>query len=693
MNTSELVKTQHLERKAIIYIRQSSTHQVLTNQESLRLQYALKQRAMDLGWHEKSIEIIDSDLGLTGSTAEGRQGFKDLIAKVTLGQAGIVLSYEVTRLSRNCSDWYPLLDVCGIRNCLIGDRDGIYDPGTPNGRLLLGLKGQISEMELHTLKGRLTAGLVNKAKRGELALKLPAGFIRDKQERVFKDPNLEVQSRIQLIFDLFLKLKSASQVLRHFNQQELTIPRTDQFGEILWKRPTHAAICTILKNPIYAGSFVYGRTRATPKMGSIKNSMQKAIPPQEWKVRIDNKYPAYISLECYEQIQAMLRDNHAEYLHNQTRGVPRPGKALLHGIVYCGECGHKMMVQYKKGTRYLCNTLRRTHAEPVCQFIPADPIDDRVVAAFFEALSPVEIDIYAKAMSDKHNQDEGMNRTKLQQIERLRYQARLAERQFNQVDPDNRLVAAELERRWEFALGEFKQAEMDFAHESQTKAPTSLISQKIKNAFQNIGQKLPEIWQQNLLSQEQKKSLLRSLIDKIVIHRATRDNINTRIIWKGGDTTTIQIPITVGSFQELSFSSEMEQLIIELSQANKTDQEIADQLTINGFRSPMKQYVLPSTVKTLRLKHRILQKQHQSHPRRINGSLTLVEISKRINVSQHWIYDRINNRKIMVDKIQTEKYKNPMYLFPDTEETIKLFLDLKNGILDNLNFLGEYQYA
>lgn len=687
MNTSELVKSHHLDRKAIIYIRQSSTHQVLTNQESLKLQYALKQRAVDLGWHENNIEIIDADLGLTGSTTEGRYGFKDLLAKVTLGHAGIVLSYEVTRLSRNCSDWYPLLDVCGIRSCLIGDRDGIYDPGTPNGRLLLGLKGQISEMELHTLKGRLTAGLINKAKRGELVMKLPAGFIRDKLDNVFKDPNLEVQGRIQLIFDTFLKLKSASQVLVHFNKNELTIPRTDQFGDIIWRRPTHSAICTILKNPTYAGTFVYGRTRATPKIGSIKNNLQKRIPAQEWKVRIDNKYPAYISLEIYEKIQIMLKDNHAEYDHNKTRGVPRTGKALLHGIVYCGECGHKMMVQYKTGTRYLCNYLRRRYAEPVCQYIPADPIDDTVVTAFFEALSPIEMDLYTKAMSDKQQQDDNLNRSKLQQIERLRYQARLAERQFNQVDPDNRLVAAELERRWESALNEFKQAEMEFKQEEQTKKLPSLVSQKIKNAFQNIGQKIPEVWQQSLLSQEQKKSLLRCLIDKIVINRTTRDNINTRIIWKGGDTTTIQIPITVGSFQELSFSDEMEKIIIELTKENKTDQEIAELLTLKGFRSPQKQKVLPSTVQAIRLKHRLFQKQCQSHPRCIDGFLTLPEISQRINVSKHWIYDRINNGIITVEKIETEKYKNKMYLFPNTEETIKLFLDLKNRILNNLNFL------
>lgn len=480
-------------------------------------------------------------------------------------------------------------------------------------------------------------------------MKLPAGFIRDKLDNVFKDPNLEVQGRIQLIFDTFLKLKSASQVLMHFNKNELTIPRTDHFGDIIWRRPTHSAICTILKNPTYAGTFVYGRTKATPKIGSIKNNIQKKIPAQEWKVRIDNKYPAYISLEIYEKIQIMLKDNHAEYDHNKTRGVPRPGKALLHGIVYCGECGHKMMVQYKTGTRYLCNYLRRRYAEPVCQYIPADPIDDTVVAAFFEALSPVEIDLYTKAISDKQQQDDNLNRAKLQQIERLRYQARLAERQFNQVDPDNRLVAAELERRWESALNEFKQAEIELEQEEQTKKPPSLVSKKIKNAFQNIGKKIPEVWQQSLLSQEQKKSLLRCLIDKIVINRTTRDNVNTRIIWKGGDTTTIQIPITVGSFQELSFSDDMEKIIIELTKENKTDQEIAEFLTLKGFRSPQKQNVLPSTVQTIRLKHRLFQKHSQSHPRSIDGFLTLPEISQRINVSKYWIYDRINNGIITVE--------------------------------------------
>lgn len=262
MHHSDLVTSRHLSRPAVIYIRQSTPHQVISNQESRRLQYALKQRALDLGWHEDHILIIDSDLGVSGSSAQDRDGFKDLAGRVSLGQVGIILSTEVTRLSRNCSDWYPLLDVCGYMHCLIADRDGIYDPGAPNGRLLLGLKGQMSEMELHMIRSRLTAGILNKAKRGELALALPVGLVRDQTGTVQKDPNQEVQSRLELIFTTFLQLRSASKVVRFFNDQVMRIPRHDRFGDLVWKNPSVAAIIQILKNPAYAGAFVYGRTRS-----------------------------------------------------------------------------------------------------------------------------------------------------------------------------------------------------------------------------------------------------------------------------------------------------------------------------------------------------------------------------------------------------------------------------------------------
>ncbi len=255
--TSDLITKSHLERKAIVYIRQSSPHQVISNQESLRLQYALSQRARDLGWHEADIDVIDADLGLSGAAATHRQGFKDLVARVTLGEVGLILSIEVTRLARNCSDWYPLLDVCGHRSCLIADRDGIYDPGTPNGRLLLGLKGTISELELHTIRGRLTAGLIAKAERGELAQPLPAGLVRDASGVVTKDPDQEVQDRVSFVFDSFLSQRSAARAMRALHVGNLSLPRRDRHGEVCWKRPTISAVTDMLKNPAYAqyGSF------------------------------------------------------------------------------------------------------------------------------------------------------------------------------------------------------------------------------------------------------------------------------------------------------------------------------------------------------------------------------------------------------------------------------------------------------
>lgn len=398
MAIPEPITPRHLARKAIIYIRQSSPHQVLTNQESLRLQYALRQRALDLGWRESDIQVIDTDLGLTAASAEHREGFKELVSLVTLDRVGITLSVDVTRLSRNCSDWYPLLDLCGCRDCLIADRDALYDPKTPNGRLLLGLKGQISEMELYTLRLRLTAGLLNKAERGELALRLPVGLVRDPLGAVVQTPNREVRDRIALVFATFLEQRSASQVLRTFRARGLALPRTDRFGDVVWREPSLAAILFILRNPAYAGAFVYGRTRDRRRAPSPQDRHRTGyLPLDEWKICLRDKYPAYIPWETYERIQAMLRDNFAEYDRNQTRGVPRPGKALLHGLVYCGRCGHKMLVQYKGGTHYLCNYLHQQFGDPVCQYLPADPLDDQVVQAFFAALAPLELDAYARA--------------------------------------------------------------------------------------------------------------------------------------------------------------------------------------------------------------------------------------------------------------------------------------------------------
>lgn len=689
MNRSELVSPQHLQRKALIYIRQSTPHQVLSNQESLRLQYALQQRALDLGWRSEDIEVIDTDLGMTGASASHRVGFQGLVTRVTLGQVGIILSVDVTRLSRNCSDWYPLLDVCGYRSCLIADRDGIYDPGSPNGRLLLGLKGQLSELELHTIKARMTAGLLNKAQRGELALSLPVGLVRYPTGKVHKDPNREVQDRLVLIFTTFLRVRSANRVVQFLNTHDLCLPRRDRFGDVIWKKPTVAAILQILKNPAYAGTFVYGRTRSVRKDPTSPQTQEVRLPMDQWKIRVHDVYPAYISWEIFEQIQQMLAENYAAYDRNKSRGVPRDGAALLHGIVYCGECGHKMVVQYKHGTRYLCNALRQQYHVPVCQYIHADPVDAQVVEAFFQALSPVELDVYTAAIATQQATAKQITHAHQQHLERLRYEATLAQRQFNRVDPDNRLVAAELERRWEVALAELKQAE-EVEATRQIFPPSLLsISPEMQTAFQAVGQHLPTLWRQGHIRQQQKKALLRTLIDKVVVHRVERSQMQARIVWKGGETTTLLIPVPIGTFKDLAGAEIMEQIILERSTAGILDEAIAQELTNLGYRSPMGLVVLPSTVKIIRLKHGIFQKRSQSHPRQIEGALTISQIAHALDIDPHWIYDRIHNGTIQIEKDP----KTRLFLFPASPTTLEQFRQLHSGHFQNLRFSRGHQDA
>jgi DNA invertase Pin-like site-specific DNA recombinase len=309
VNRPEAVQPVHLLRLAVVYVRQSSPHQTLTNQESLRLQYNLKDRAHAAGWDPSQIRIIDTDLGRSGRTSQGRPGFQELVSLVNQEQVGIVFAYDVTRRARNCTDWYQLLDLCGYRRCLVGDQDGLYDPATPNGRLILGLKGLIAELELHTLRARLTAGLLNKAQRGELALPLPVGLLRDPLGQVVKHPDQEVQSRLGLVFSTFLQVKSACQVVRRFNDCDLLLPRKDRFGDLLWHPPTVPAILAILKNPAYAGAFVYGRTRAMPKADAPHQRVQKPLPMAQWKVCHKDRYPAYIAWDTFEKIQTMVRSS------------------------------------------------------------------------------------------------------------------------------------------------------------------------------------------------------------------------------------------------------------------------------------------------------------------------------------------------------------------------------------------------
>jgi DNA invertase Pin-like site-specific DNA recombinase len=676
MSTCELVRPTHLQRQAVIYVRQSSPHQVLTHHESRQLQYSLRQRAIELGWRGQDIRVVDCDLGRSARSAAGRRGFQQLVADVTLGKVGIIIAYDATRLARNCSDWYPLLDTCGYRDCLIGDRDGVYDPASLNGRVLLGFKGQMSELELHMLRGRLTAGILSKAQRGELALTLPIGLVRDGSGQVLKNPNREVQDRVRLVFQTFLQRRSAAQVVRALRDRHLNLPRRDRFGDVAWRAPNEAGVCSILKNPAYAGAFVYGRTRCAARRG--QGALRMPVPQEQWRVCLRGKYPAYIDWETYHRIQAMLRDNYAEYRRNQTRGTPRPGKALLHGLVFCGECGHKMMVQYKRGTRYVCNHLYQQFQEPLCQLLPADPIDRCVVGLFMAAFSAVELDLHAAVTAKVRHERRQMLGASRQQLQRLRYQASLAERQFNQSDPDNRLVTAELERRWEQALAALKEAEAELPQDAQQRTDEAALDASTRRALENVGRNLPQLWPR--LSAPRKKQLLRCLIEKVILCRVRSDTVRIRVVWKGGAVSSVEIPVPVRTVAALSRGQEMQQRLLALSRQGHSDGEVARRLTRAGFRSPSRNAVLPSTVRELRLRHRVLLKPGHPRARRTGGYLTVAELGRKLGIVGHWIYDRIHTGTIQISKDVVTQ----MYLFPDHPRTLTQFRKLMSGKVPSL---------
>lgn len=690
MITSDLIQPRHLARRAVIYVRQSSPNQVLVNTESQRLQYAMTQRAHDLGWREEDVLIVDGDTGRTAATTAGRLGFQQLAAQVGLGEIGLVVAYEATRLARNCTHWYQLLDLCGRADCLIADRDGVYDPGSVNGRLLLGLKGAISELELHTLRGRLIAGILSKAERGELALMLPTGLVRREDGVVQMHPDQEVRDRIRLVFETLLERKSLAKVVRHFLENHLSVPRRDRHGDIHWKRATIASLGSTVKNPAYAGAFVYGRTRSKKSENNGKNQ-QRLLPRDQWRIIVRDRYPCYVSWETYERIQNMLRDNHAEYHRNKTRGVPRDGETLLHGIVYCGECGHKLCVQYKGGAQYLCNHLRQQHGEPVCQRLRAAPIDEQVVRWFFEALAPASIDLSAQALAEIDSRRDAVLACQRQQVQRLRYAAALAERRYQHVDPENRLIAAELERRWDAALRELREAEEQLSRDEQC-APVWAIPADLLETLRDVGPRLPELWESpRFFSWSQKKSLLRSLIDKVVLHRLEghKDRVRVRVVWRGGATTSTDLAVSVGRFADRGDAAQIEATILRLAREGRSDVEIAATLSSQGHRSARGAMFLPSTVRNIRLRHRIFHRQSQSHPRRVAGYLTIPQLAEKLNISRYWISDRIHNGTIEAAKDPVTK----CYLFPDNPETLRQFRQLLEGKPNTLGGGKEHQDA
>jgi DNA invertase Pin-like site-specific DNA recombinase len=679
---SELVTPSHLARKAVVYIRQSTPHQVVSNQESLRLQYGLHQRARELGWHEADIDVIDADLGLSGASAAQRSGFKELVGRVGISEVGLILSIDVTRLARNCSDWYPLLDICGLRGCLIADRDGVYDPGSANGRLLLGLKGTISELELHTIRSRLTAGLLAKAARGELALNLPIGLVRDPSGVVVKEPDMAVQERLDLVFAMFLKFRTVAAVMRVLNKRGLDLPRRDRHGDLRWARATVSALAAILKNPAYAGAFVYGRTRTRVITREGASPAKAPRPMEEWRIVVKDRYPPYIDWLTYEKIRAVITDNRAEYMRIKTRGSPRDGDLLLHGIAWCARCGHKMFVRYKGGGQYVCNHLRSHSGLPACQHIPAARIDEAVANAFLTAVVPAELDALSSARRAQQQMDTALRTSAEHQVERKRYAAALAERQFNRVDPDNRLVAAELERRWESALSEVRAAEEALAQHALPKSIAQMaISKGLSDKVISLAGRLPQLWADDARTDAQRKALLRCLVDKVVLDRGEHDITLARIVWRGGAVTDLHVKMRVNSVARLTRGAEMRKRVIDLVHKGTSDDEIATVLTSEGHRSPnCDSKVLLITVQQIRRNAGI---SGNAARRRWSHDISLIsppELAARLNIPVNWLYVQIRQKRILIDKQPTGAY-----LFQDTPAVTDAIRNLRDHVISQLD--------
>ena len=676
---SELIKPVHLARKAVVYIRQSTPHQVVSNQESLRLQYALRQRARELGWHEADIDVIDADLGLSGASVAQRSGFKELVGRVGLSEVGLILSIDVTRLARNCSDWYPLLDICGLRGCLIADRDGVYDPASANGRLLLGLKGTISELELHTIRSRLTAGLLAKAERGELALCLPIGLVRDPSGVVVKDPDMAVQERLGLVFEMFLKFRTVGKVMRLLNDRGLDLPRRDRHGDLCWARATICSVAAILKNPAYAGAFVYGRTRMRELAREGASRAKVPRPIEEWRIVVKDRYPAYVDWATYEMIRNVIKDNRAEYMRTKTRGAPRDGDLLLHGIAWCARCGHKMYVRYKGGGQYVCNHLRSNEGSPACQYIRAARVDAVVADAFLTALAPAELDALSRARRAQQQVDTALRTSAERQLERKRYAASLAERQFNKVDPDNRLVAAELERRWEVALSEVRAAEEALAQQSSPQAIGQMgIGKAMLGKIVNLAGHLPHIWTDPATTDAQRKALLRCLVDKVVLDRGEHDLAVVRIVWRGGAVSNLDVKMKVNSVAKLTRGTEMRNRALELAGNGMPDDAIAAVLTGEGHRSPTcENTVLPITVGQIRRRAGIRVTEPRNRWSHGSSLLSAPELASRLNIPVNWIYVQIKKKQLLIDR-----QPSGAYLFQDTPFVLDAVRNLRNHVLN-----------
>lgn len=579
----------HLERLAIVYVRQSSPQQIEEHKESLARQYALRHHASEFGWHPERILVIDEDLGLSGRRADNRQGFQRLLAEVTMEHVGMVLGIEMSRLARSNKDWHQLLELCAVFGTLLADEDGVYDPNDSNDRLLLGLKGTISEFELVTMRNRLERGKLNKAMRGELYLHAPIGFVKGDDGGLLLDPDEQVRGVVHLIFDKYSELGSMHATFRYLRTHGIQLGvrplKGPTRGKLVWRKPHLGTVAAILRNPTYAGAYSYGRfpvDRKRQRAGS-KRAIRFA-PMEDWQVLLLDRFPGYITWERYLENRERARQNRTTMT---TKGSARGGGALLACIVYCSKCGARMVVRYSKAhkPRYECygNVLR---AEPEsCGGITAATLDSLIEQEVLRAVEPGAVDLCIHALSDLQRERERLDRHWQQGLERARYESQKAERAYRAVDPENRLVARTLEQQWEAALRKERGIVEDYER-FQRESPRVLTKGETE-MIRSLATNLPAVWNAASTKAADKQEVVRSLVQRVLVDIPNNsENVEVTITWAGGDATRHDIRRPVRNYSQLEGFAQMRDSIAAWKGQGMTNSQMAERLNKEGFRLP-----------------------------------------------------------------------------------------------------------
>jgi DNA invertase Pin-like site-specific DNA recombinase len=583
------VEAKHLARQALVYIRQSTFVQVRDNTGSTMRQYDLVQRAIALGWPPTQIRVIDQDQAQSGSSSVNRDGFQLVVAEVGLQRIGAVFCLEASRLARANSDWYRLLEICALTDTLVVDEDGIYDPGNNNDRLLLGIKGTMSEAELHWLRQRLLGGKLAKAEQGQLRMRLPTGLVYDLTGQVVLDPDEEVQNAVRLVFALFDQHHSALAVVTHFKQQQLRFPTRSwggaQEGELRWGMLRHSRVLAILHNPAYAGVYVYGRTqtrsRILPGEAPRIKGRTRQVAPADWPIVRQAAHIGYISWEQFLQNQHQLDDNRT-FRPDQHRGAVREGAALLQGLVLCGVCGRRMSVRYDaRGIPlYQCNQAHSQLGDKTCQSIRGDRVDAAVVQCFLEAICPAQLEVSLATLDYLETQAHLVEQQWKRRLERVEYEADLGRRRFMAVEPENRLVARTLERDWNDKLAEADRLRQEYSDlPARTLHP---VTAEERQAILALAQDLPQLWQAATTTNTHRKQLLRLLVKDVTLTQQDK-LIQIGLRWQTGALTALSMARPLRAGEAVKTALEVVTRIRALA-PDHSDTHLAQQLNQEGFK-------------------------------------------------------------------------------------------------------------